>query len=495
MRGVVAAPPRGRPPSASAAAWSSLFLLLLSSAISPRGAGAFSAQAPIPGARPAATAVPAPPDSSGNPPGERAGDGDDDGGGSDDAALRRMQSLHRPVASSFAPSEFDPHPALDNRHLQTIAGVYLRKDPDCAYVSDSGFGGLARVLGATANLLRADAKEARAFWDERVRVESSCERDFYTVDVKYAGERRARYHSAEGEGLVILIHGLESNSNASLSTDLARSYADQGFDVACINFRGCCGSGPNDTLGGYHLGFTDDLRHFLSLVKELYETDVGLEKRPIYLSGFSLGANVVVKCLGELGESALILYNVHGAAVTGAPFDGERNAKYIDAPGFNRAVYAGNFLKTMKKRARRQLDAFCDGDPSTPLFDFPGAMTATSVGEFENAFIARVYGFEDNVDYYRSTSCYYYLPGVAVPLLIVNAGDDPFFDPDFFPVEEGVDGGGLAPIKMVRTGRGGHLGYMFHRWNSDDGALDQPNGTGRSPGVHVSPLEQRRWCT
>lgn len=56
-------------------------------------------------------------------------------------------------------------------------------------------------------------------------------------------------------------------------------------------------------------------------------------------------------------------------------------------------------------------------------------MSATTIAEFENAFLPSIYGFKDNIDYYRSTSCYYFLPGVAVPLYILNAADDPFFDP------------------------------------------------------------------
>ena len=41
--------------------------------------------------------------------------------------LEEMQARHRPIASSFEPGTFDPHPALTNNHLQTILGVYLRK--------------------------------------------------------------------------------------------------------------------------------------------------------------------------------------------------------------------------------------------------------------------------------------------------------------------------------------------------------------------------------
>jgi len=316
-------------------------------------------------------------------------------------------------------------------------------------------------IQATNNAGDGDGEETSTFWDERQRITTPCEQDFFTVDVKYAGERKTKYQSVESKGIVVLIHGLESNSNSSLSTDMANAYVEDGFDAVCINFRGCCGT-PNDTLGGYHLGFTDDVRHFLKLMSELWERD-DFDKRPIYLSGFSLGANVVVKCLGELGDTAMTLYNVHGAAVTGAPFDAERNIKCLDAPGFNRAIYSGNFLKTLKKRAQFQLDMHCESDPLTPAFDYPGVMSATSIAEFDDAFIAKVYGFEDNIDYYRSNSCYYFLPGVAVPLYIINAEDDPFFDPDFYPIEESVDGGGMAPIKMERTKHGGHLGFIFHQ--------------------------------
>jgi predicted alpha/beta-fold hydrolase len=65
------------------------------------------------------------------------------------------------------------------------------------------------------------------------------------------------------------------------------------------------------------------------------------------------------------------------------------------------------------------------------------------------------------LDYYRKTSCGYYLERIGVPTLIVNAGDDPFFDREYVPEEGG------APVKIVVTERGGHLGYIFHRVDGD----------------------------
>jgi predicted alpha/beta-fold hydrolase len=252
---------------------------------------------------------------------------------------------------------------------------------DCAYVDDGGVGGVAKVLQAILSsdaALRAD-ESSNAFWHERQRITTSCKRDFFSVDIKYASERKTTYQSVNSNGLVVIIHGLESNSNSSLSTDMAAAFHNDGLDVVCINFRGCCGT-PNLTLGGYHVGFTDDLKHFLQLISNLWDEDELFEKRPIYLSGFSLGANVVVKCLGELGDAALKYYNVHGAAVCGAPLDCERNVKYLDS----NPIYSGNFLKTLKKRAQFQLEQHCEGDPNTSQFDYQGAVSASTVADFDN---------------------------------------------------------------------------------------------------------------
>ncbi|EKX30840.1 hypothetical protein GUITHDRAFT_149647, partial [Guillardia theta CCMP2712] len=68
-------------------------------------------------------------------------------------------------------------------------------------------------------------------------------------------------------GIVLLYHGLESNSLAPLTVRQARSLSMAGFDVAAIGFRGCSGE-DNLTPGGYHLGFTDDV-HFIA--KRLHE--------------------------------------------------------------------------------------------------------------------------------------------------------------------------------------------------------------------------------
>lgn len=52
------------------------------------------------------------------------------------------------------------------------------------------------------------------------------------------------------------------------------------------------------------MGFTDDLKHVLDRFNE--KNDSSESKKAVYLSGYSLGANVVVKLLGELGVAAQV---------------------------------------------------------------------------------------------------------------------------------------------------------------------------------------------
>jgi predicted alpha/beta-fold hydrolase len=82
--------------------------------------------------------------------------------------------------------------------------------------------------------------------------------------------------------------------------------------------------------------------------------------------------------------------------------------------------------------------------------------------DIEEGLIVPVFGFQDKFDYYNQSASISVMKNIAVPTLIVNAADDPFFDPTYFPWNQDCNRGGQAPIKLMRTEFGGHLGYIFH---------------------------------
>ena len=134
---------------------------------------------------------------------------------------------------------------------------------------------------------------------------------------------------------------------------------------------GCSGI-PNDTIFGYHAGFTDDIKLFLEKMREKYNNVDSLSTSPpppLFLSAFSLGSNVVLKCLGEIGVDAVEKYNIHGCAVTGSPFSLVPHWRMLIDNPFQRNVYTKVFVKSMHKKVENALERFCDGDKDTKVFD------------------------------------------------------------------------------------------------------------------------------
>ncbi len=82
--------------------------------------------------------------------------------------------------------------------------------------------------------------------------------------------------------------------------------------------------------------------------------------------------------------------------------------------------------------------------------------------------IAPLYGFEDKFDYFEKSASLTVVDDIAVPTFVINAADDPFFSQTFFPWHKDCENGGRAPLKLVRTEGGGHLGHLFHRLSKDD---------------------------
>jgi predicted alpha/beta-fold hydrolase len=224
------------------------------------------------------------------------------------------------------------------------------------------------------------------------------------------------------------------------------------MDAACLNFRGCHDSGEecNLTTRGYHLGFTDDL------MQQIEEVHASNPHRRIYLSGFSLGAGVVTKLLGELCEKAYD-YNICGAAVNAVPFDCGQNHKALNEPGFTKSVYGDRLLKSMKTRLSKQ------HDKGVFTFEKSEIEECRTIMDLENLAIAPPFGFDDAYDYYDKVKTVDKLQRVCVPQFVLQARDDPFF----VGLEE-VDHDETRPLRVQYTEHGGHCGYIFHQRDANE---------------------------
>ena len=110
--------------------------------------------------------------------------------------------------------------------------------------------------------------------------------------------------------IVLVLHGLEGSSQSHYVRTLATRLADRGLRTCIMNFRGCSGE-INRLPRSYHAGETQDPDFIISRIHERFPG------APLFAVGYSLGANMLLKWLGEQGETAPL----SGAIAVSVPFD------------------------------------------------------------------------------------------------------------------------------------------------------------------------------
>jgi predicted alpha/beta-fold hydrolase len=352
------------------------------------------------------------------------------------------RQLMAEITQSFQAREFQPAFYATNSHLQTILGVFARDE--IKYIGSAG----ALLLSLIWN--NAKSGTVASFeWDKRQRMETP-DGDFFDVDWKFCDSNdRIGRRTDEEAPLVLICHGLQSNSDSPLVKDMATAYNRIGMDAACLNYRGCGGE-INRTPRGYHVGFTDDLKLMIEDLNSKFPN------KPIYLSGFSLGANVVTKFLADVGPDAE-KYNIWGAAVNALPFDMTKTWRNINEPGVSKLLYGDRLLQSMIERVEESYDKIA--------YTFPEekARECKTILDMENLVIAPVFGFDDAHDYYDKMKTVDILDRVEVPQFVVQALDDPFFQGAQNPETDSS-----MPLRIHYTQHGGHCGYVFHSQEESD---------------------------
>lgn len=263
--------------------------------------------------------------------------------------------------------------------------------------------------------------------------------DFLDLDWWEVESNLVQGAKPESGPLVILAHGLEGNSQRPYMAGMARAFHRRGWNVLSWNFRGCSGV-ANRLFRSYHSGATEDLS---AVVQHAERTG---RFGSIAVIGFSLGGNLTLKYLTELGASGGI---VRGGAGVSVPCDLEAAAERMTGPDC--AFYMKRFLKDMGEKMRAK------------ALQYPGKLRLealegmTTFRQFDDAFTAPLHGFRDAQDYWDQSSCGPRLHQIRVPTMIVNAVDDPFLAPACFPSRAAE---ASEWVHLVAPARGGHVGFV-----------------------------------
>ena len=312
---------------------------------------------------------------------------------------------------------------------------------------------------------------------------------------------------------VVCLHGLTGGSGETYVRNcfkpLARSKKDGGKGYRCVvvNFRACecsksarpcfCIADPVSCTKGadtpvtspqlYSASKTSDLRCAL-----LFLTSI-LPNSPMVGIGFSLGANILSKYLGEEGDATPL----RGAMVLGTPFDCLRGSAVLEMPGFNRGVYSramsGNLNRvigraidvlTLEPAVEKLVQKLLHPPPKAESWRdrqvYPNTLkyvddTGTrSIGGHQAPY--GEFPFDTADEYYVGASSLNVLHNIRRPVLCFNALDDPIVPSeltkpvmtvmglrDFIAPKIGITvekkGRGNPNIFLALTPQGGHLGW------------------------------------
>ncbi|HXG50343.1 MAG TPA: alpha/beta fold hydrolase [candidate division Zixibacteria bacterium] len=240
--------------------------------------------------------------------------------------------------------------------------------------------------------------------------------------------------------LVVLLHGLEGCSRSHYAVNLMRELARRGWGGVVAHFRGC--SGENNRLArAYHSGDTGEVDWLMGRLRRL------LPAARLHAVGVSLGGNVLLKWLGEQGDRAAP--TVASAAAVSAPVDLTVAVSVLDR-GWNRLLYTRHFLGSLKKKTAAKIAVHgLELDPAA-------LKAASTFREFDALYTAPVHGFESAEQYWRVSSSKPYLKSIAVPTLMINARNDPFFPASSLPGPEEVSG----VVTLEYPAAGGHAGFV-----------------------------------
>ena len=239
----------------------------------------------------------------------------------------------------------------------------------------------------------------------------------------------------------VLVHGLEGSSDSRYMRGIAAKAYRKGFNVIRMNQRTCGGTEHlSHTL--YNSGLSGDYR---AIFKELAHKD-GLTG--IWLVGYSMGGNLVLKAAGELGQTEPALA---GVAAVCPNINPTVCARALEEP--RNFIYHRHFLTRLKSRLRRKA-ALLPGK-----WDLSQLDQIATISEFDDRYTAHDGGYRDGADYYDRAGARHVLATLTVPTLIITAQDDPFIPYSMFTVPEIQR---HRHIHVVAPSYGGHCGF-FHR--------------------------------
>ncbi|XP_046403066.1 abhydrolase domain-containing protein 2 [Ischnura elegans] len=233
-----------------------------------------------------------------------------------------------------------------------------------------------------------------------------------------------------------------------------------GYRCAVLNHVGALSSVRVTSPRIFTYGHTGDYMEMINNIAERHPST------KIVSIGFSLGGNLVTKYMGE--TKCLKPANIIGGISVCQGYCATEGTKYLLNWQNFRRCYLYVMTENMKSIILRHRHVLLSDETKQRCgLNENDIIAAATLPELDEAYTRRVHNFNSVSEMYAWSSCINYLSGITIPMVFINAKDDPI-------VPEPL----LEPIRMhassndkslyLEVGHGGHLGFY-------EGGLMYPN--------------------
>uniref|UniRef100_A0A3B1JI21 Phospholipase ABHD3 n=1 Tax=Astyanax mexicanus TaxID=7994 RepID=A0A3B1JI21_ASTMX len=248
---------------------------------------------------------------------------------------------------------------------------------------------------------------------------------------------------------ILFLPGMTGNSQQTYILTAVQHATQLGYRCVVLNNRG---------FGGEELltpltFCAADVDTVVNHVKELYP------QAPLLGAGVSLGGMLLMYYLACKGQDSKIVAGLTISVVWESFETSVSLEQPINRLLFNRHIAINLCLAV--KRHRKILEKAIDVDH---------VLKARTIREFDERFRSPINGYKTCVDYYKDASPVYKLQQTKVPVLCLNAADDPFSPKHALPV-------GLVQrmpnVALLVTAHGGHIGFLEGLFPKSEGYVDR----------------------
>ncbi|KAK3714535.1 hypothetical protein QZH41_003884 [Actinostola sp. cb2023] len=250
----------------------------------------------------------------------------------------------------------------------------------------------------------------------------------------------------DGYPTVLVMPGLTGDSKHGYVLHYVKQIQELGYRVVVFNNRGLAGAQLR-TPRSFCAANTDDVEF---VIHHLNTSKPGIR---LVVVAVSLGGIILTNYLLKMGKSRPT--GLVAAMTISVPWNTFKSSESLEEP-LNWFIFNRHLTNCLHKLVRNHQSMMSKAG-ITRKVNIDHVFQSRTIREFDDSFIAPMFGFRDSDHYYDTATLHSKpLEEISVPLLSLAAADDPFAPVSSLPLEKIKE---CSNVVMALTSFGGHIGF------------------------------------